>query len=85
MSDQQHSADLDAHATPAPSAFKKIANIAVLLGLPLLVVVSLVSYYKAQSGGQVGSDAKGLSLLLRCDVRSHEFIHGHRAADHEPR
>lgn len=56
MSDPHHTAEHDAHAAPAPSAFKKIASIVVLLGLPLLVVGSLVSYYKAQSGGQIASD-----------------------------
>ncbi len=65
MSDQHHSADHDAHATPAPSAIKKIANIAVLLGLPLLVIVSLVNYYKAGSGGQVGSDMSEEAVARR--------------------
>lgn len=65
MSDPHHTTDHDAHAAPAPSAFKKVATIAVLLGLPLLVVFSLVSYYKAQSGGQVGSDMSEEAVARR--------------------
>lgn len=56
MSDPHHTADHDAHAAPSPSRLKKIVTILVLLGLPLLVIGSLVSYYKTQTGGQIASD-----------------------------
>lgn len=55
MSDHHHTADHDAHAAPSASGIKKITTVLVLLGLPLLVVGSLVVYYKAQSGGQVAA------------------------------
>lgn len=55
MSDHHHTADHDAHAAPSASGIKKISTALILLGLPLLVVGSLVAYYKAQSGGQVAA------------------------------
>lgn len=55
MSDQHHTADHDAHAAPGASKIKKITTALVLLGLPLLVVGSLVAYYKSQSGGHVAA------------------------------
>ncbi|MDD2920013.1 c-type cytochrome [Rhodoferax sp.] len=65
MSDHHHPAEHDAHAAPAPSALKKIASITVLLGLPLLVIGSLVSYYKAESGGQVASSMSEEAVAAR--------------------
>lgn len=54
MSDH-HTADHDAHTAPGASGIKKLTTILVFLGLPLLVVGSLVAYYKVQSGGQVAA------------------------------
>ncbi|HSO44929.1 MAG TPA: c-type cytochrome [Rhodoferax sp.] len=56
MSDPHHTADHNAPAAPSPSGLKKIATILGLLGLPLLVIGSLVGYYKTQTGGQIASD-----------------------------
>lgn len=56
MSDPHHTTDHDAHAAPSASRVKKITTILVLAGLPLLVIGSLVAYYKTQSGGHVASD-----------------------------
>jgi len=55
MSDQHHTTDHDAHAAPGASGIKKITTVLVLLGLPLLVVGSLVAYYKSQNGGNVAA------------------------------
>ncbi|MDO8318670.1 cytochrome c5 family protein [Rhodoferax sp.] len=55
MSDHHHTADHDAHAAPSASGIKKITTILVLLGLPLLVISSLVTYYKTQGSGQVAA------------------------------
>lgn len=55
MSDHHHTTDHDAHAAPGASRIKQITTVLVLLGLPLLVVGSLVAYYKAQSGGHLAA------------------------------
>jgi len=65
MSNPHHSADHDAHAAPAPGAFKKIASIAVLLGLPLLLIGSLVGHYKSEVGGQMPSDMSEEAVAAR--------------------
>jgi cytochrome c5 len=65
MSDHHHTAEHDAHAAPAPSALKKIASIAVFLGLPLLVIGSLVSCYKAESGGRAASSMSEEAVAAR--------------------
>ncbi|OIP19875.1 MAG: cytochrome c5 family protein [Comamonadaceae bacterium CG_4_9_14_3_um_filter_60_33] len=65
MSDPHHTTDHDAHAAPSASGLKKIATILVLLGLPVLVVGSLVGYYKAQTGGQMASDMSEHAVAMR--------------------
>ncbi|MDD2882761.1 MAG: c-type cytochrome [Rhodoferax sp.] len=55
MSDNHHASGHDSHAAPTPSAAKKVFNLVVLLGLPLIVVGSLVGYYKSQDSAQAGS------------------------------
>ncbi|MEY4140488.1 MAG: hypothetical protein RLZZ371_2670 [Pseudomonadota bacterium] len=55
MSDHHHTADHDAHAAPGASKIKQITTALVLLGVPLLVVGSLVAYYKGQSVGHVAA------------------------------
>lgn len=56
MRDHRHTAENDVHAAPVPSALKKITAIAVLLGLSLVVVGSLVGCNKTPTGGQIASD-----------------------------
>lgn len=65
MSDPHHTAEHDAHAAPAPSPLKKIANIAVLLGLPLLVMGSLVGCYKTESDGQAAASMSEEAVMGR--------------------
>lgn len=65
MSDHHHTADHDAHAAPKASGIKKITNILVLLGLPLVVVGSLVSYYMGQNGGQVAASMSEEAVMGR--------------------
>lgn len=55
MSDHHHTADHDAHAVPGASKKKQITTALVLLGVPLLVIGSLVAYYKSQSVGHVAA------------------------------
>lgn len=45
----------DSHAAPSPTVFKQVANALVLLGLPVLVVGSLIGYYKAHDAVAPGS------------------------------
>jgi len=65
MSDPHHTADHDAHAAPSPSGLKKMVTILVLLGLPLVVVGSLVGCNKTQTGGQVASDMSEEAVAAR--------------------
>jgi cytochrome c5 len=65
MSDHHHTADHDAHAAQKASGIKKITNILVLLGLPLVVVGSLVSYYMGQNGGQVAASMSEEAVMGR--------------------
>jgi len=51
MSDHTPSSGHDAHAAPTPSLMKKATMIAVLVGLPLVMVLSLVGYYKSHESG----------------------------------
>lgn len=55
MSDNHHASGHDAHAVPTHNLFKKVLNLAVLLVLPVIVVGSLVGYYKSQDGATAGS------------------------------
>jgi cytochrome c5 len=55
MSDNHHASGHDAHAAPTPSAAKKVFNVVVLLGLPLIVVGTLVSFYKSHDSAPAGS------------------------------
>jgi cytochrome c5 len=55
MSDNHHATGHDSHAAPTPSAAKKVFNLVVLLGLPLIVVGTLVSFYKSHDGAPAGS------------------------------
>ncbi|MGB4359898.1 MAG: c-type cytochrome [Rhodoferax sp.] len=65
MSDHHHTADHDAHAAPEASRIKKITNILVLLGLPLVVVGSLVVYYMGQSSGHVAASMSEEAVMGR--------------------
>jgi cytochrome c5 len=65
MSDHHHTADHDAHAAPEASRAKKITNILVLLGLPIVVVGSLVVYYVGQSSGQVAASMSEEAVMGR--------------------
>ena len=65
MSDHHHTADHDAHAAQKASGIKKITNILVLLGLPLVVVGSLVSYYMGQNGSQVAASMSEEAVMGR--------------------
>ncbi len=51
MSASHTPAEHDSHASPAPSALKKIVTLALLVGLPLVVIFSLVGNYTAQDSG----------------------------------
>nr|WP_319564583.1 c-type cytochrome [uncultured Rhodoferax sp.] len=55
MSNHQPTSAHDAHATPSPSLFKQVFNLVVLLALPVLVVGSLIGYYKAHDSVGPGS------------------------------
>ena len=48
MSNSNHAPGHDAHAAPGQSLSKKIVSVVVLLGLPLVVVLGLISAYKSQ-------------------------------------
>lgn len=65
MSDHHHTADHDAHAAPEASGLRKITNILVLLGLPLVVVGSLVVYYMGQSSGHVAASMSEEAVMGR--------------------
>lgn len=65
MSDRHHTADHDAHAAPRATGIKKITTILVLVGLPILVIGSLVAYYKAQNGGQVAASMSEEAVARR--------------------
>ena len=65
MSDHHHTADHDAHAAPGASGIKKITNILVLLGLPLVVVGSLVRYYMGQGDGQMAASMSEEAVMGR--------------------
>lgn len=62
MSDHHHTAD---HAAPEASRAKKTTNILVLLGLPLVVVGSLVVYYMGQSSGHVAASMSEEAVMGR--------------------
>ena len=55
MSNNHPASGHDAHAAPAPSASKKVFNLVVLLALPVLVVGSLIGYYKSHDGAPAAS------------------------------
>jgi cytochrome c5 len=65
MSDHHHTADHDAHAAPSASGIKKTTKILILVGLPLLVIGSLLAYYKTQSGGQVAASMSEEAVARR--------------------
>lgn len=65
MSDHHHTADHAAHAAPEASRAKKTTNILVLLGLPLVVVGSLVVYYMGQSSGHVAASMSEEAVMGR--------------------
>ncbi|MFZ2815242.1 MAG: hypothetical protein WAZ63_11705, partial [Rhodoferax sp.] len=65
MSDPHHPADHDAHDAPKANGIKKITTILVLLGLPLVVVGYLVSYYMGQNGGQVAASMSEEAVMGR--------------------
>ena len=58
MSDNHHASGHDAHAAPSPSAAKKVFNLVVLLVLPVVVVGSLIGYYKSQDGAPAASTSE---------------------------
>lgn len=55
MSDNHHASGHDSHAAPYPSAAKKVFNLVVLLALPVVVVGSLIGYYKSHDSAPAGS------------------------------
>ncbi len=55
MRNNHHANGHDAHAAPTPSTSKKVFNLVVLLALPVIVVGSLVGYYKSQDRGSAAS------------------------------
>jgi cytochrome c5 len=55
MSDNPHASGHDSHAAPTPSAAKKVFNLVVLLALPVIVVGSLIGYYKSHDRAPAGS------------------------------
>ncbi len=55
MSEKSTPHDHDAHAAPVHSLTKKLTSVAVLGGLPLLVVFGMVGAYKSQDGAAVAS------------------------------
>ena len=62
MSNNSSSAGHDVHA---PSAGKKVSTLALLVGLPLLIVIGLVGYYKAQSSGEAASSMSDEAIAAR--------------------
>jgi len=55
MSDNHHASGHHAHAEPTHSAAKKVFNLVVLLALPVVVVGSLIGYYKSQDSAPAAS------------------------------
>ncbi len=65
MSQNHTPANHDSHATPEPSALRKISTIALLAGLPLLVILGLISSYKAQDSGSAASSMTEEAVTAR--------------------
>ena len=55
MSDNHHASAHDAHAAPSHSMLKKVVTMLVLLAVPVVVVGSLIRYYKAQDSAAPAS------------------------------
>jgi cytochrome c5 len=65
MSDHHLPSDHDDHSAPAPSLIKKGSMIAVLAGVPLVTVMSLVSHYTSHENGTGASDMTEEAVTAR--------------------